>query len=120
MSKTPSESEYAMCPVCGYKRRVHSSRKDPTCQSCRSVLKYQLRGEKWMARGACTQEVHHPNWWTGDEHFVGLALHVCRTQCPVRAQCLQWAMDNDERDNIYGGLTPAMRARRAQQSKVVV
>ena len=114
MKRKSYQSEYVACQVCGMKRRVRSCRNTETCRLCRNMLKHRLRGADWMKWAACTREMHHPNWWTGDEHFVGLALHVCRTQCPVRAQCLKWAMDNDETDNIYGGLTPAMRAKRAK------
>lgn len=117
MSKTPSESEYAMCPVCGYRRRVHSSRKDPTCQSCRSVFKYKLKAETWMDGAACSAEAYDPNWWTGDEAFEEYALWVCNKVCPVRDQCLAWALDNNESHNIYGGKTPHQRGIIARDNR---
>ena len=36
------------------------------------------------------------------------ARRVC-VQCPVRKQCLQWALDTDERYGVYGGLTERER-----------
>jgi WhiB family redox-sensing transcriptional regulator len=30
--------------------------------------------------------------------------------CSVRGECLDWALDRDERYGIYGGLTPEERA----------
>ncbi|PZS27182.1 MAG: hypothetical protein DLM58_19165 [Pseudonocardiales bacterium] len=35
---------------------------------------------------------------------------VC-TGCPVRAQCLQWALEHDERHGIWGGLSDRERRR---------
>lgn len=36
------------------------------------------------------------------------AKAICM-ECPVRAECLEWAKDNDEREGIWGGLTPQER-----------
>ena len=35
---------------------------------------------------------------------------VCRA-CPAAAECLRWALDNDEPDGIWGGLTPLERRK---------
>lgn len=35
-------------------------------------------------------------------------LAVCNA-CNVKAQCLQWALDNDERTGILGGTVPSQR-----------
>lgn len=36
------------------------------------------------------------------------AKAICR-ECPVRAQCLEWALANRERDGILGGCTAEER-----------
>lgn len=36
------------------------------------------------------------------------AKRICR-MCPVVAECLQYALDNDIREGIYGGLSPTER-----------
>ena len=36
------------------------------------------------------------------------AVAVCRT-CPVRTECLQWALDHDEPEGIWGAMTAEER-----------
>ncbi|MES5383887.1 WhiB family transcriptional regulator [Mycolicibacterium conceptionense] len=67
----------------------------------------------WQARAACAQ--HRPSRWDTDQPDPG-ALNICRT-CPVKTQCLQDALDNDETHGVRGGLTPDQRTalKRAKQ-----
>lgn len=69
----------------------------------------------WMAQGVCAQ--------TDPEAFFperggawAAAIRICQ-QCPVRAVCLQYALDHDERIGIWGATTAnqrkAMRRERA-------
>lgn len=39
---------------------------------------------------------------------------VCES-CPVRAECLQWALVNDERFGVWGGLSATERRRLSRQ-----
>lgn len=41
------------------------------------------------------------------------AIAVCNG-CPVRAECLQWALDVRDGDAILGGMTPNQRVRYRQ------
>ena len=41
---------------------------------------------------------------------TSVAKAVCG-RCPVKAQCLQWALENDERLGIWGGFTAKERRR---------
>ncbi len=45
---------------------------------------------------------------TADEEAEALAL--CAT-CPVRTECLQYALRNSENHGIWGGTTPEERRR---------
>ena len=115
--KMVRDSEFAPCQVCGIRRRVRTNRNNDTCQVCRNNYRHQLKSETWMNGAACSAEAYDPNWWTGDETFEEYALWVCNKVCPVRDQCLAWALDNNETHNIYGGKTPLQRGVIARDNR---
>ena len=41
---------------------------------------------------------------------MDLAKAVCRA-CPARVQCLDWAVETNERAGVWGGATPDERAQ---------
>lgn len=41
---------------------------------------------------------------------INAAKRICN-ECPVRIDCLEWALKNDERYGVWGGTTPRERAR---------
>lgn len=47
---------------------------------------------------------------------VEQAKNVCGS-CPVRAQCLEYALDNDERYGIWGGMTSKERRKLTRQNQ---
>lgn len=69
----------------------------------------------WHEHAACWDtptEVFYP--WstaTGGSPDWSAARRVCRT-CPVTAACLQDALDHEDLNGMWGGLTPAERALR--------
>lgn len=87
--------------------------------------------EPWRARAACKPgSGYDPElWWPRNDRsqpqvrtraqqraatkraqqLVEAAKAICDNICPVRTECLQWAYEHDERDGIWGGLTPAER-----------
>lgn len=58
-----------------------------------------------------------------DEFFPDSALEVPETArrtcavCPVRKDCLEWAITNDEKDGIWGGLSAGERSRLVRRRK---
>lgn len=65
----------------------------------------------WMKDAACTG--HPVSWWFPDNetqwmHQAREALAICH-RCPVQAECLQFAIDNDDRHGIFGGTLPHER-----------
>lgn len=63
----------------------------------------------WAAYAACRQadpDLFFPA--EGDDAAV--ALRICRG-CPVRAECLEWALDSRVRYGVWGGTTERDRRR---------
>jgi hypothetical protein len=60
----------------------------------------------WAAHGACRW---HPEIdFFGKPWKLSAAQAVCFS-CPVREECLAYAMEWEEPDGVWGGLTPAQR-----------
>ncbi|EOM78041.1 WhiB family transcriptional regulator [Rhodococcus rhodnii] len=73
-----------------------------------------LNHEKWMDRGVCREvfpDAFHPN--PGESSAA--ARRVCMG-CPVRGECLEYALTNQEH-GIWGGTSSKQRAvmRRQRQ-----
>ena len=64
-----------------------------------------IRAE-WMTDAACRGK--DPNWWHpakgGNNNNTNTAKAIC-DGCPVRQQCLQYALDNNEHRGIWGGVS---------------
>lgn len=67
----------------------------------------------WHARAACNgvdpstaDELffHTPN----DDYAIAEAKEIC-SWCPVRRQCFNYALDNEVKDGVWGGLTESER-----------
>ena len=68
-------------------------------------------GTEWMARGLCRafdRDVFFPR----DGHGVSVALKICRG-CPVRTQCLAYALDQHIEYGIWGATSERERRRLA-------
>lgn len=64
----------------------------------------------WQSRAACLAS--SPSLFFADSSGEGSdqAIAVC-ADCPVRAECLQYALDNNETLGVWGGTTPRQRTR---------
>jgi WhiB family redox-sensing transcriptional regulator len=66
-------------------------------------------GSSWQDDALCAQtdpELFFPE----KGGTTAPAKRVCRA-CPVRPECLEWALDADERFGVLGGLSPRERRR---------
>lgn len=93
------------CPDCRIERRNRNQRVRPY------GLPIIMPGE-WVNDARCTTTGAEA-WWPDtktDPYRTGTALEICES-CPVKAQCLQWALDNREVDGIWGGTTADERAQ---------
>ena len=76
---------------------------------------------EWISLGACSIE---PNPWLGSVAKVDECKKVC-SYCPVIDQCLMYALANNERHMVWGGMTPKerqayLRSRRPNLDSVPV
>lgn len=67
--------------------------------------------EPWMADAVCPS-VDPELWYPDKGGSTAVARSICQT-CPVKKECLQYALDHDERFGVWGGLSE--RSRRSLQ-----
>jgi WhiB family transcriptional regulator, redox-sensing transcriptional regulator len=66
-----------------------------------------MADQNWQQKGLCTQS--DPEIFFPDPGASAVAaIEVC-LQCPVRAECLGWAIEHDERFGVWGGTSEAYR-----------
>lgn len=69
---------------------------------------------QWLASGACASadpDLFYPISYHGAAVAqVAQARRIC-AGCPVRSRCLGFALETREPEGIWGGTTPAERAR---------
>ena len=63
----------------------------------------------WMSEGKC-REVDPELFFPSDGVGVIKARKVC-AQCPVQAQCLEYALDNQIEHGVWGGASERERRR---------
>jgi len=73
----------------------------------------------WRTAGSCASadpELFFPV--AGNQKAAARACRIC-AGCPVRRQCLEFAVETGETEGIWGGTTPAerVRARAAPMAK---
>lgn len=66
----------------------------------------------WPSRAACIEadpELFFPIGETGPALLqIAEAKQIC-SRCPVRQECLEWALETDQRAGIWGGLSEGER-----------
>lgn len=63
----------------------------------------------WQDRGLC-QQTDPEAFFPDKGGSTRASKKVCR-RCDVRAECLQWALDKDERYGVWGGMSERERRR---------
>lgn len=75
----------------------------------------------WVERAACRNsdpELFFPVSTTGPAAGqVAEARAVCAS-CPVRAECLDWALNTGQADGIWGGTTPEERRTMRRNARI--
>lgn len=72
-----------------------------------------VTAEPWMRDATCAGSGEPDVWFPDDPgqtgHRVTLGAKTVCASCPVRVQCLEYAMRTDVRYGIWGGTTPRER-----------
>lgn len=66
-----------------------------------------VRPETWMSGATCATT--DPELWFpkhGDLPTAEHAKRICREACPVRDQCLEYALRTNQQAGIWAGLSP--------------
>lgn len=68
-----------------------------------------VRDAAWLDSAACTPD-DGDKFFSDGKKSAPDALALCH-DCSVRAECLDFALANDERFGVWGGTTPEQRRR---------
>lgn len=75
----------------------------------------------WQDQGACRGKP--TAWWFPSDVGAGVteetaeALRLCREECPVRAECLDFALSTHQDHGVWGGESPGARRRMKRRRK---
>ena len=76
----------------------------------------------WEGAAACRSRDYDPDWWFPAQEIpkdTARAVAVCRG-CPVRVECLRFALDDHALTGVWAGTTSAERRQlRAHRTRVV-
>lgn len=72
------------------------------------MFTYPTINQPWVDHAMCWKIPDPETWWLTD--VPPEVRHVC-LNCPVRPECLQYALDHNERSGIWGGLSEGERAK---------
>lgn len=74
-----------------------------------------LTGNDWRDQALCAQT--DPNAFFPEKGGSNRPAKATCRSCPVRAECLQYALDNDEPFGVWGGMTRQARQQLAKQQR---
>ena len=89
---------------------VNTQLATPLEDCVRDVVEVDLLRPRWMRQAACRGQGFDA-WFSTDEvgEETDAARRVC-AGCPVRTECLDYALDCSIRHGLWGGLSPSERA----------
>jgi WhiB family redox-sensing transcriptional regulator len=71
--------------------------------------------KKWTRQSAC-RGLDPMIFYPVSDEEAGAAQSVC-AECPVQVDCLEYALENRERDGVWGGATERDRRRIIRQRR---
>ena len=70
----------------------------------------------WMAKGRC-RDMLPSTFFPSDGVGVDVARQICQ-ECPVRSQCLEYALENRIDHGVWGGASERERRRIARTRRL--
>ncbi len=64
----------------------------------------------WTKLALCAGHPEKACWFPEDHHTASRAIAICRV-CPVRDDCLSFAIKTGQSEGVWGGTTPHQRRR---------
>jgi WhiB family transcriptional regulator, redox-sensing transcriptional regulator len=79
---------------------------------------HQITESDWTKLALCAGHPDRGCWFPDDysEMEVARAVAICRV-CPVRVDCLTYAITTKQSDGIWGGATPSQRRRMVRAAR---
>ena len=115
MSLDPGIDEQESCRHCGGTYTFYERSALEVCAECGHHRKNLF---PWFRRAACRNSdtsLFFPGRYSPPS-AAAAALAICAT-CPVQAECLQYALDADEKIGIWGGTNGRDRRRYKQRNQ---
>lgn len=84
--------------------------------------------DSWKAQGRCNKVIHPdvdpelwwPNGTTGDEEVKIIEAKRLCDDCPVKARCLAWAVEERQYFGIWGGTTEEERRDDRREARKIM
>jgi hypothetical protein len=102
-------TQIGVCAFCGIERQTNHSRDVDTCRDCNRHPKQPIPRADWIEQAAC-RNYYRDAWYGETQMLIEYAKNICHT-CPVMNDCLDFALRNDERHGVWGGLSANQRMK---------
>jgi WhiB family redox-sensing transcriptional regulator len=66
-------------------------------------------GQEWRQQGACLGMDPDTSFFSFEPEEIAFAKQICHQECPVREECLSWAITNNQNFGVWGGMDPDER-----------
>lgn len=66
--------------------------------------------QDWRFDAACATTSNPDDWYSEDTLMLGRLQTIC-ARCPVRSECLEYAVKNEPDWGVWAGTTPQQRRR---------
>jgi WhiB family transcriptional regulator, redox-sensing transcriptional regulator len=85
-------------------------------EAAEAISRFHRAGSagNWRHLALCSGHPERGCWFPDDDGDPVKAVAICRV-CPVRAECLDFAITTGQSEGVWGGATPSQRRRMARE-----